>query len=369
MSKKGAYAGLADVLNIDPALAEDAEFIDVDLNDVAIKEQERGEDEFEDDENSLLELGQSLKKKQLQPIVIRRMSASALPYELVAGERRVRGARLVDLPRLKAWVVNMTDEEADDARFAENIQRKNLSQLAEARRLKKDVDQFGIEAAMAKHNKSRAWFSKRLALLSLPVQASRLVSEKISADTEVITQVATIEKIDPAAAAEIVSDLKATRGKENAREKVAAVKARVKPTPKNNGKPKASPKAADGWKPERAAGQQGTAPSSSGSAPAVFPPTVVLTRAYVDIFEKGLSPQTAIDRLSKAEREEVTAWLEPFFVAGTNATDTSATVARNLRSGQFATDNEGWFAFAAFLEGVSREPTFDLLKIFGSAKS
>jgi ParB family chromosome partitioning protein len=360
MSKKGAFAGLADVLSINPTLTDDAEFIDVDLNDISIREQER--EEFEDDENSLLELGESLKKHQIQPIVIRPVPGLR-PYELVAGERRVRGARLVDLPKLKAWLVKLTDEQAEDVRLAENIQRKNLTQLEEAKRLKKDVDMYGMEGAMERHNKSRAWFSKRLALLTLPAQASRLVTEKISADAEVITQVATVERINPTAAAELVEDLKATRGKENARAKVAIVKAEVKPSTKG-GKPTKAPAA----KPARPTAKPAAAAERSTSAPAVFPPSVMLTRAYSDIFENGMAPKKAIDRLSEAERKDVVDWLQPFFIAGANATDVSATVARNLRSGIFSTDNEGWFAFAAFLEGVSGEPQFELVNIFGSAK-
>lgn len=368
-AKKSAFAGLVDVLDINPDLAKDAEFIDLDPNEVEIIEiltQER--EEFEDEDNTLLDLGKSLKKRQLQPIVVRQ--GKGRPYELVAGERRVRAARLVALTKLKAWYVQMTDEEAADARLAENIQRKNLTQLEEARRLKRDVDDLGMKAAMEKHHKSQAWFSKRLALLTLPPQASRLVTEKISADAEVINQVATIEKRDPAAAAAIVTDLKATRGKENAREKVAAVKAQVKPTPKNNAKAKqlAKPtaKAPAGWKPEQIAGKK--APPQS-TAPAIFPPSVVLTRAYVSIFERGMTPKKAIASLSDTERQDVIGWLEPFFLAGADASDTAATVAKNLRTGIFATDNEGWFAFAAFLEGAAGEPAFDLETIFGSAKA
>lgn len=365
-SKKGSsFAALTDVLHINPGLADDAEFIDVLLSEVAINAQER--EEFEDEDNSLADLGKSLRKQQLQPIVITPRPDAALPYLLVAGERRVRGATLEGLERLKAWVVEMTDEQVDDARFAENIQRKNLTQLEEARKLKRDVDEFGIEQTMVKRDKSRSWISKRIALLSLPPETSRLVTERISADPEVITQVATVEKRDPAAAAALVQDLKETRGKENAREKVAVVKAQVKPSTKSAPKAVAKQDPMPN-QPDQAAPTLKAQPKPSGVAPAIFPPRDVLTKAYIDIFEKDVPPKKAVDRLEQNEQGEVVAWLEPFFLAGANATEASSIVAKNLRSGVFATDNEGWFALAAFLEGVAGEPSFDLLKVFSSAK-
>ncbi|MDG5824448.1 hypothetical protein MRX58_13160 (plasmid) [Xylella fastidiosa subsp. pauca] len=71
-----------------------------------------------------------------------------------------------------------------------------------------------------------------LALLNLPEQAKRLVIENVSADVEVINTVKMVEKINPVKAKELVDDLKKTRGKENARDKAAAVKEEVKPSKK-----------------------------------------------------------------------------------------------------------------------------------------
>jgi len=73
---------------------------------------------------------------------------------------------------------------------------------------------------------------KMFSLLNLPEQAKRLANENVSADVEIITAVKTIEKHDPEKAKALVDDLKMTRGQENARDKVAAVKEEVKPSKK-----------------------------------------------------------------------------------------------------------------------------------------
>src|SRR5436309_15102171 len=72
--------------------------------------------------DDLEELGGSLKKHgQIQPIVVRRKGDK---YELVVGERRVRAAIYADIPRLRAEIVDLTDEEADARRLLENVHRK-----------------------------------------------------------------------------------------------------------------------------------------------------------------------------------------------------------------------------------------------------
>ncbi|WP_321874641.1 ParB/RepB/Spo0J family partition protein [Burkholderia ubonensis] len=405
--KKGAFDGLLDEQDsgfaamLATATIEDADIV-VDLDDIEIRSQERTE--FEDEEQTLAELGKSLRKRQLQAIGITPLVDGAKPYLLVWGERRIRGARIEGMTQLRARVVHgLSPEDVAEIRKVENIHRKNLTQLEEARGIKKDVDELGMAGAMAKLGKSNAWFSKRLALLSLPEQANRLVTERISADPEVITQVATIEKRDKKAAETLVNDLKATRGKANARDKVAAVKDTVKPSKKKAGKANAAPsrsntegsmatardtthtepgavRPAAAWpypsaaqssvQDDDAADNTETDGESAGGSPAptAFAPATVLTRAYIEIFEKRKEPKKVLATFTDDEREQVTNWLQPFYAAGTKCATVSHTVAQNMRKGLFATDNEGWFAMAAFLEGVAADTKFELLNILGSAK-
>ncbi|CAG0956342.1 partial Chromosome-partitioning protein Spo0J, partial [Gammaproteobacteria bacterium] len=177
------------------------EYALIDLDQIEVKEQIR--ESFEDEHNTLDDLADSIKARGiLQPVLVRPSAHAG--YELIAGERRYRAAILAGMTQIPAVIKEMTDEEAEDAQLAENIHRKNLTQIEEAKKIQKDLDRLGsTEAVLAKHHKSKAWLSKTLSLLSLPGQAKRLVTEDISADIEVINAVKGIEKIDPEAAKDI----------------------------------------------------------------------------------------------------------------------------------------------------------------------
>lgn len=374
-----AFAGLGDMLagGFDQMLTSDASEQMVKLEDIEILAQVREEFEDAEGENSLADLGASLRKQQIQAILLRpNKPGSAKPYLLVAGERRVRGARIEGLAELRAVIKPMTDEEAEEAQFAENIHRKNLTQIEEAKRIQRDLDQLGsVEAVLAKHNKSRPWLSKVLSLLNLPEQAKRLVRENVSADLEVINAVKTIEKADPKKAAELVDDLKATRGKANAREKVAAVKDQVKPSKKakeaakkDTGGSLATPK--DRRHEEPSQGEVFAPAKKSGTGGAVpVRPTEILTQCYINIFEHGSDPKMLLDVMKESDREAVEAWLVTFYEAGKQAKDSAKAVIQGFRNGQFATDGDASFALVAFLHGADEEARFSVLNILGSVKA
>lgn len=194
-------------------------YIEMDL--IQVNSQVRSE--FSDDDNCIEDLAQSIEQHGLlQPIVVRPIDDGM--YALVAGERRLRAMRSLERTEIAAQVMDMTEEQAAQAQLAENIQRKNLTMMEEAQALRADVQELGIDGAMEKHNKGRAWFSKRLKLLNLPKSAKELVSDNVSADIEVISGVASLEKKDPDAAAQVVAELKETKGKGNARKTVEAAK-------------------------------------------------------------------------------------------------------------------------------------------------
>ncbi|WP_230957984.1 ParB/RepB/Spo0J family partition protein [Burkholderia diffusa] len=382
VATKNAFAGIGDMLagGFDALLTSDENEMLLNLDDIEIVEQVR--EEFEDDENSLADLGRSLRKRQLQAIIVRPIEGGPKPYRLVAGERRVRGARLEGLTQLRGRVIPMTDDEAEDAQLAENIHRKNLTQIEEAKKIQRDLDHLGsVEAVLEKHQKSRPWLSKMLALLHLPEQAKRLVAENVSADIEVINTVKTIEKANPKAAKALVDDLKATRGKSNAREKAAAVKDEVKPpkkpkAAKSDGANVATPKDRSAEEPGPVSAVAGTHAAASNDdedqdeAPAApaFAPVEALARAYTAIFEKGTSPKAALDKMKAEQREHCEGWLHSFYEAGVQAKDVSRAVIQGFRNGQFAADGHGAFALAAFLYGTDSEAKFSVLNVFGSVK-
>lgn len=237
-----AFAGAADILGggIDSLFADTgAQYSLIPLDMIEVKAQIR--ETFEDEENTLEDLAASIKARGvLQPILLRPTMDG---YELIAGERRYRASKLAELDQIPAYIREMTDEEAEDAQMAENIHRKNLTQVEEAKKIQRDLGKLGsIEAVLEKHQKSRAWLSKMMALLDLPEQSKRLVTENVSADVEVINIVKTVEKVDPKKAKALVDDLKNTRGKENARKKAQAVKDEVKPKKASSGGIVATPK-------------------------------------------------------------------------------------------------------------------------------
>lgn len=375
---ENAFAGAADALGagIDALFADTgAQYSLIPLNMIEVKAQIR--ETFEDEENTLHDLAESIKARGvLQPILLR---PTADGYELVAGERRYRASRLAGLEQIPAYIRELTDEEADDAQLAENIHRKNLTQIEEAKKIQRDLDRLGtVEAVLEKHQKSRPWLSKMLSLLNLPEQAKRLVAEDVSADVEVINTVKTIEKIDPVKAKVLVDDLKQTRGKANARDKAAAVKETVKPSkkPKTGGASKggivATPKDRTQETPGEVsvfAGAKSDGEDLSGSArPVVFSPAQVLTNAYINIFEHGSKPHVVLDVMSKDDKEAIESWLRQFYDAGKQAKDVGRAVIQGIRNAQFSTDGEGAFALVAFLYGADSEAKFSVVNILGCVK-
>ena len=278
--------------------------------------------------------------------------------------------------------------EAEDAQMAENIHRKNLTQIEEAKKIQRDLDRLGsIEAVLEKHQKSRPWLSKILSLLHLPEQAKRLVAENVSADVEVINTVKTIEKASPEAAKELVDDLKATRGKSNAREKANAVKNKVKPSKKFKAEKKidegtlATPKKYSqeepssvsifaGAKIEGAAVEDEKYDQSDGERrPIGFSASEVLNQVYINILEFGSSPETILEVMKADDKEAVDDWLHSFYDAGAKAKDVGRAVIQGFRNGQFSSDGEGAFALVAFLQGANSEAEFSSLNIFSSVKT
>ncbi len=379
VTMNNAFAGAADILGagIDALFAqsEDPEFM-VELDDIEIVDQVR--EQMEDDEQDLNGLGDSLVKYQIQAIFLRIMPAGhPKPYRLVAGERRYRAARLKGLPQLRAKARELTDEEAEDLQFAENVHRKNLTQIEEAGKIQRDLDKLGsVDAVLEKHQKSRAWLSKMLSLLNLPEQAKRLVTESVSADVEVINAVKTIEKADPMKAKELVDDLKRTRGKENARDKVAVVKEEVKPSKKQKEAKAeqagtvATPKDRQQAQPSTGDIFTGAKKDETGSDDYLLDSSaeLALANAHDKIFQADINAQIILDEMADFNKKAVDAWLYAFYEAGKREKDTGRAVMLGCRKGQFSSAGPGAFALVAFLHGAHSTAKFNLLDIFGSVK-
>ena len=125
------------------------------------------------DEGSLYELAESIKSQGImQPILVRPVGASG--YEIIAGERRFRAAKLAGLDEVPVLVRQVPDEAAAVMALIENIQREDLNPLEEAQGLQRLVDDFALthEQAAQAVGRSRSAASNLLRLLKLtaPVQ-------------------------------------------------------------------------------------------------------------------------------------------------------------------------------------------------------
>jgi ParB family chromosome partitioning protein len=132
-------------------------------------------------EEALYALSQSiLKQGVMQPIIVRPIGNNQ--YEIIAGERRWRAAKLANLNEVPVIIKNIPDESALAMALIENIQREDLNPLEEAIGIKRLIDEFNMthEEAADAVGKSRVTVSNLLRLLTLtkPVQ-DRLLSGKI----------------------------------------------------------------------------------------------------------------------------------------------------------------------------------------------
>lgn len=127
------------------------------------------------DSQSLEELAASIKEKGIiQPIIVRH---STLGYELIAGERRWRAAKSLNINEIPVIVRQAKDEESLELALIENIQRQNLSSIEEAHAYKHLIEQFGFtqEKIAQTVGKARASVANTLRLLKLPLEVQEML--------------------------------------------------------------------------------------------------------------------------------------------------------------------------------------------------
>lgn len=112
----------------------------------------------------------------LQPIVVREGDRPG-SYQLVAGERRWRAAKLVGLTEIPAIIRQGDDESGLTEALVENLQREDLTPLEEAAAYRQLMEDFGMthEAIAGRVGKSRSAVSNTLRLLQLPASIQRLL--------------------------------------------------------------------------------------------------------------------------------------------------------------------------------------------------
>lgn len=134
------------------------------------------------DEEALNSLAASIRDKGvLQPLLVRRLGDK---YEIIAGERRWRAAKLAGLDKIPVIEKEFTDQEVLEVALVENLLRENLSAIEEAEGLQRLIEEFSHtqEALSQIVGKSRSHIANILRLLSLPERVKTMIKEgKLSA--------------------------------------------------------------------------------------------------------------------------------------------------------------------------------------------
>lgn len=133
------------------------------------------------DESALKELAASIKEHGIiQPLVVRRLGEK---YEIIAGERRYKASKLAGLTTVPAIISEMDDKKSAEVAIVENIQRKDLTSIEEAKSYEALLEKGYLtqEELAKKMGLSQSAISNKLRLLSLPPEVQNaLMENKIS---------------------------------------------------------------------------------------------------------------------------------------------------------------------------------------------
>lgn len=133
------------------------------------------------DDKALQELSSSIKQHGIiQPLVLRKLGDK---YEIIAGERRYKAAQMAGLTTVPAVISNIDDDKSAEVALIENIQRKNLTAIEEAKSYKNLLDRGYLtqEQLAEKLGVSQSTIANKLRLLNLDEEVQdALLNEKIS---------------------------------------------------------------------------------------------------------------------------------------------------------------------------------------------
>ena len=130
------------------------------------------------DEEKLAELAESIRQHGIiQPLTVRKLSSGY--YQIIAGERRWRAARLAGLTEVPAVVIEADDRKAMELAMIENLQREDLNPMEEAAGFRSLIETYHMtqEEAAQRVGKSRSAVTNALRLLNLTPSVAKLVEE------------------------------------------------------------------------------------------------------------------------------------------------------------------------------------------------
>jgi ParB family chromosome partitioning protein len=174
MNRKALGRGLGALLSSDRTIDLGAEPSEVDL-ELIVPGAMQPRTNF--DEAALESLAESIKTHGVvQPLLVRRRGDG---FELIAGERRWRAAKLAGLTRVPVLVKDVADDNLLEIALIENIQREDLNPIEEAQAYKRLIETVGLtqEALATRVGRDRSYITNYLRLLKLPDDLQKLVIE------------------------------------------------------------------------------------------------------------------------------------------------------------------------------------------------
>ena len=174
MNRKALGRGLGALLSSDRSIDLGPEPGEVDI-DAVVPGPMQPRTHF--DEGSLEGLADSIRTHGVvQPLLVRRQGER---FELIAGERRWRAARLAGLTKVPVVVKDVPDQDLLEIALIENIQRENLNPIEEAQAYQRLIETVGLtqEALAARVGRDRSYITNYLRLLKLPDDLQKLVIE------------------------------------------------------------------------------------------------------------------------------------------------------------------------------------------------
>lgn len=166
VKRSGLGKGLGALLSVQNEIEQaDSGVLEIKLDDIRPNPHQPrmdfSSDELDDLKQSIIEHG------LIQPIIVKKVAKG---YEIVAGERRFRAAKLAKLKQIPAIVRDLTDEEQAKMALVENLQRQDLNSIEEALGYEKLIEAYSLTQQELSQSigKSRTHITNSMRLLTLP---------------------------------------------------------------------------------------------------------------------------------------------------------------------------------------------------------
>lgn len=159
------------------------------------------------DPDALADLADSIRQHGIiQPLTVRKLQSGY--YQIIAGERRWRAARMAGLTQVPAVVIEADDRKAMELAMIENLQREDLNPMEEAEGYRTLMEQYGLtqEETSQRVGKSRSAVANALRLLNLSKEVRGLVEEGKLSGGHARALVPLTEELQKTAAALIIKD-------------------------------------------------------------------------------------------------------------------------------------------------------------------